>query len=48
MSIAHTLHDLCTDHRKIKIIDTGKKTGPRQFKKWPDLFKGEHLFKLQT
>lgn len=33
MSIAHTLQDLSTDHKKIKIIDTRKKTGPRQLKK---------------
>lgn len=33
MSIAHTLRDLWADHRKIKMIDTGKETGPRQLKK---------------
>lgn len=26
MSIAHTLQDLWADHRKIKMIDKGKKT----------------------
>lgn len=52
MSIAHILQDLWANHRKIKMIDTGKKTGfyyeNKTVKKRPDMFKGEHLFQFQT